>query len=424
MNILLLGGGGREHALAWALAKSPVCKALYIAPGNAGTTNNGTNVDIDPTDFEALAKFCPENEIDMVVVGPETPLVAGVVDFFATHKKLQHIPVIGPSKACAQLEGSKAFSKAFMQQHNIPTAAYKEFTAENINDGLAYIDAMNVPIVLKADGLAAGKGVLICESKEEAKASLKEMIVDAKFGDASKTVVIEEFLKGIEFSVFALSDGESYKLLPPAKDYKRIGEGDTGLNTGGMGAVTPLPFVDDALMKKVEERVVKPTLEGLKKAGTPYVGFLYCGLMKVGDDPVVIEYNVRLGDPEAEVLIPLFDSDLVKVFRTIGNKKLGKTDLRFHNKACATIILASGGYPEAYENGKEITGSYEIDDSLIFHAGTRMQNNNIYTNGGRVMAITTIADDLKTAVATSVDNAKRIDFDGKYFRSDIGFDVL
>lgn len=424
MNVLLLGSGGREHAIAWKLSRSPLCKKLFIAPGNAGTRNNGVNVNISATDFDAIAAFCLQEQVDMVVVGPEAPLVEGVVDYFAEHDELKHIPVIGPSKACAQLEGSKAFSKAFMQKYNIPTAAYAEFDADNLADGMAYIDTMSTPIVLKADGLAAGKGVLICMSHEEAKASLEEMIVEAKFGDASKTVVIEEFLHGIEFSVFVLSDGKNYKILPPAKDYKRIGEGDTGLNTGGMGAVTPLPFVSDELMKKVEEQVVIPSLEGMQKEGTPYVGFLYCGLMKVGDEPMVIEYNVRLGDPETEVVIPSMDSDLLDVFKHVGAGTLDSIDVKFTNKACATVVLASGGYPEAYEKGKVITGAYEVEDSLVFHAGTTIQNSSLLTSGGRVLAVTSFGKTLEKAVETSLANARRIEFEGKYFRNDIGADVF
>lgn len=424
MNVLLLGSGGREHAIAWKLSRSPLCKKLFIAPGNAGTRNNGTNINLSATDFDAVSAFCLKEQIDMIVVGPEAPLVEGVADYFAEHENLKHIPVIGPSKACAQLEGSKAFSKAFMQKYNIPTAAYAEFDADSLADGMAYIDQMNTPIVLKADGLAAGKGVLICTTHQEAKASLEEMIVEAKFGDASKTVVIEEFLHGIEFSVFVLSDGKSYTIFPPAKDYKRIGEGDTGLNTGGMGAVTPLSFVSDELMRKVEDDVVIPSLEGLKTDGTPYVGFLYVGLMKVGDEPMVIEYNVRLGDPEAEVVIPSMESDLLDVFKHVGEQKLDEMNVAFSKKACATVVLASGGYPESYEKGKLITGAYEIEDSLVFHAGTEIKDSKLYTNGGRVLTITSFGDTLQNAVKTSLANAKRIGFEGKYFRSDIGADVF
>lgn len=424
MKILLLGSGGREHALAWKISRSPLTTALYIAPGNAGTMNNGTNLDIDPNDFEALKAFVLKESIDMVVVGPEAPLVNGVVDFFTNDSQLKNIPVIGPNKACAQLEGSKAFSKAFMEKYAIPTAKYAQFTAATLNDGLAYIDNMNEPIVLKADGLAAGKGVLICASKDEAKANLQDMIENARFGAASETVVIEEFLEGIEFSVFVITDGDSYKILPPAKDYKRIGEGDTGLNTGGMGAITPLPFVTNELMKKVEEQVVIPTLEGLKQEGTPYTGILYCGLMKVGNNPFVIEYNVRFGDPEAEVLVPAMDSDIVKLFDAMGKKELSSFDLKYTDQACATIILASGGYPEAYEKDKVITGAYEITECLVFHAGTRVHHSNLYTNGGRVLAVTSFGKTLEKAILTSITNAERIDFEGKYFRRDIGFDVL
>ncbi len=424
MNILLLGSGGREHALAWKLSRSPLCKNLWIAPGNGGTRNNGTNVNISATDFDALAAFALEKTIDMVVVGPEDPLVLGVVDYFKAAPSLQHIPVIGPDKLGAQLEGSKAFAKQFMMKYNVPTAGYMEFDSTNVNDGLAYINSLTPPIVLKADGLAAGKGVLIIQDKEEAKAALKDMILESRFGDASKKVVIEEFLDGIEFSVFVLTDGTSYKILPPAKDYKRVGEGDTGLNTGGMGAISPVPFVTEELMRVVEETVVKPTIAGIKAEGMDYKGFVYIGLIKVGDEPKVIEYNCRLGDPETEVVIPLLETDLVKLFRAVAGGYLGEEELEFKDEHCATIMLVSGGYPGEYEKGQHITGAYEIEDSLIFHAGTKEHDSMLYTNGGRVIAVTSFGKTLKAALETSLKNAHRIHFDGKNYRKDIGYEFL
>lgn len=424
MNILLIGSGGREHALARKLAESPLCEKLFIAPGNAGTRNNGTNVNIGVTDFDAMFTLVQQENIEMIVVGPEIPLVEGVVDYFAAKPETAAIPVIGPSKAAAQLEGSKSFAKAFMARHNVPTAQYMEVTAENLGDGLAHIDASNTPIVLKADGLAAGKGVLICQTKEEAKAELQDMIQNQRFGDASAKVVIEEFLDGIEFSVFALSDGDHYQLFPAAKDYKRIGEGDTGLNTGGMGAVTPLAFVDDELMQKVEERVVIPSLQGMKAEGNPFVGFLYCGLIKVGNEPYVIEYNARLGDPETEVLIPSLESDLVEVFTAVGNKTLDSYRLHFTDKACATIIMAAGGYPGSYEKGKPITNLEAVNTSIVYHAGTKEAEGQIVTSGGRVLAVTSFGKTLQDAVATSLKNVDLIQFEGKTFRRDIGQDVF
>ncbi len=424
MNILLLGSGGREHALAWKLSRSPLCRNLWIAPGNGGTRNVGTNVNISATDFDALADFALEKEIEMIVVGPEDPLVLGVVDYFKGKPALQHIPVIGPDAQGAQLEGSKAFAKQFMMKYNVPTAGYKEFDATNVNDGLAYIDSLTPPIVLKADGLAAGKGVLIIQDKEEAKAALKDMILESRFGEASKKVVIEEFLDGIEFSVFVLTDGTSYKILPPAKDYKRVGVADTGLNTGGMGAISPVPFVTEELMRKVEEQVVKPTIAGIKAEGMDYKGFVYVGLIKVGEEPKVIEYNCRLGDPETEVVIPLLETDLVKLFLAVAGGYLSEEELEFKNEHCATIMLVSGGYPGDYEKGKVIKGDHDIEDSLIFHAGTKADDGKLVTNGGRVIAVTSLGATLQDALNTSLANAHRIEFDGKNYRKDIGYEFV
>jgi phosphoribosylamine---glycine ligase len=423
MNVLLLGSGGREHAFAWKVAQSKRLTKLFIAPGNAGTESCGTNVSLNPNDFEQVKKFTLENNIEMVIVGPEDPLVRGIYDFFLKDDKLKNIPVIGPSKAGAQLEGSKAFSKKFMMRHHIPTAQYGEFNQQNIEDGFRFIEAMNEPVVLKADGLAAGKGVIIAATKEEAKATLKEMIVEAKFGESSATVVIEEFLKGIEFSVFVLTDRKSYKILPVAKDYKRISEGDTGLNTGGMGAVTPLPFVNDVLMKKVEEKIIKPTLAGLKNENIVYKGFIYFGLIKVGDEPLVIEYNCRMGDPETEVVIPMLENDLLELLAAVGNETLESVSVQIKEGACATVVMVSGGYPGDYEKGKAISGLELVKNSVIFHAGTAKKDGQIVTNGGRVLAITSIGNTLPDALAASRANAEKIQFEGKYFRNDIGFDV-
>ncbi len=424
MKLLLLGSGGREHAFAWKLSRSPLCEKLFIAPGNPGTASCGTNIDLNPNDFEKVKAFVLEQNIEMVVVGPEEPLVLGIYDFFTADAQLKNIPVIGPSKAGAQLEGSKAFSKKFMQRHNIPTARYGEFNRENFSEGEKFIDAMNEPIVLKADGLAAGKGVIISPTKAEAKAVLKEMILDEMFGASSATVVIEEFLKGIEFSVFALTDGKDYLILPIAKDYKRIGEGDTGLNTGGMGAVTPLPFVDESLMKKVEAQIIKPTVAGLKEEGIVYKGFIYFGLIKVGDEPFVIEYNCRMGDPETEVVLPMLDNDLVKLFVAVAEGKLEHKAIRIKPGACCTVVLVSGGYPGNYEKGKIIINNNTVSESIVFHAGTAMKDEQLVTNGGRVMAITSFGENLKDALSRSLDIASNISFEGKNFRNDIGFDVV
>ncbi|WP_282775853.1 phosphoribosylamine--glycine ligase [Phaeodactylibacter xiamenensis] len=422
MNILLLGSGGREHAFAWKMSQSPLCKALFIAPGNAGTAQHGTNVALSPNDFEAVGAFVLEKEISMVVVGPEEPLVRGIYDYFKADDALKQVRVIGPSAQGAKLEGSKAFAKAFMQQRDIPTAAYAEFTPETLEEGLSYIDRHDLPIVLKADGLAAGKGVLILNDRAEAKAELKAML-SGKFGEASERVVIEAFLDGIEFSVFVLTDGKSYKILPIAKDYKRIGEGDTGLNTGGMGAISPVPFVDDTLLKKVENWIVSPTLTGLKELEAPYEGFIFLGLIKVGEDPYVIEYNCRMGDPETEVVFPRLKSDLVELLAAIGDGTLESKKLEVEEQSAATVFLVSGGYPEAYEKGKIITGLEQVEGSLILHAGTKTEDGAVKTNGGRVLALTSLAGNYKEAVKQSLENAARVQFEGKYYRTDIGFDL-
>jgi len=422
MNILLLGSGGREHAFAWKMSQSPLCKALFIAPGNAGTAQHGTNVALSPNDFEAVGAFVLEKEISMVVVGPEEPLVRGIYDYFKADDALKQVRVIGPSAQGAKLEGSKAFAKAFMQQRDIPTATYAEFTPETLEEGLSYIDRHDLPIVLKADGLAAGKGVLILNDRAEAKAELKAML-SGKFGEASERVVIEAFLDGIEFSVFVLTDGKSYKILPIAKDYKRIGEGDTGLNTGGMGAISPVPFVDDTLLKKVENWIVSPTLTGLKELEAPYEGFIFLGLIKVGEDPYVIEYNCRMGDPETEVVFPRLKSDLVELLAAIGDGTLESKKLEVEEQSAATVFLVSGGYPEAYEKGKIITGLEQVEGSLILHAGTKTEDGAVKTNGGRVLALTSLAGNYKEAVKQSLENAARVQFEGKYYRTDIGFDL-
>ena len=422
MNILILGSGGREHTFAYKIAQSNLCDTLFVAPGNAGTAQIATNVALGVTDFEAIKALVLKENIEMVVVGPEDPLVQGVYDFFKTDDQLKHVAVIGPSKEGATLEGSKERAKEFMIAHKIPTAAYESFTAATLTQGQAFLETLQAPYVLKADGLAAGKGVLIIQDLDEAKEELAKML-DGKFGDASTTVVIEEFLDGIELSVFVLTDGKEYKILPTAKDYKRIGEGDKGLNTGGMGAVSPVPFVDEALMQKIEERIVKPTIDGLAKENIEYKGFVFIGLIKVGDDPKVIEYNVRMGDPETEVVLPRIQSDLVQLFKAVSEGTLSNETLEIDERSATTVMVVSGGYPEAYEKGKVISGVDTIEDSIVFQAGTTHKDGNIVTNGGRVIAITSFDDNFKEAIKKSYQNIEKLHFDRMYYRTDIGFDL-
>ncbi|TYB78775.1 phosphoribosylamine--glycine ligase [Bizionia myxarmorum] len=423
MNILILGSGGREHTFAWKLKQSPLCRSLFVAPGNSGTDAIAENVAISVTDFEAIKTLVLDKKIDMVVVGPEDPLVQGIHDFFLNDEALKHISVIGPEKAAAELEGSKEFAKEFMIRHNIPTAAYESFSAETVEAGYAFLETLNPPYVLKADGLAAGKGVLILNDLAEAKAELKSMLVDAKFGEASTKVVIEEFLDGIELSCFVLTDGKNYKILPTAKDYKRIGEGDTGLNTGGMGAVSPVPFATPEFLNKIEEQVVKPTINGLQKDKLPYKGFVFIGLIKVGDEPKVIEYNVRMGDPETEVVLPRLKNDLVEIFQAIANQTLDTITIEIDERAATTIMLVSGGYPEAYEKGKEITGLNKLENVLAFHAGSIIKDDKVITSGGRVMAITSYGSTYDEALKKSYQNIDKLHFDKMYYRKDIGFDL-
>lgn len=423
MTILLLGSGGREHALAWKMLQSNKCKKLFVAPGNAGTGSIASNVNLKITDFEAIKSFALSENVEMVVVGPEDPLVNGIFDFFQNDSDLKNIPVIGPSKKGAQLEGSKEFAKEFLVKHNIPTAGYESFTKETVEKGCAFLETLQPPYVLKADGLAAGKGVLIINDLEEAKQELRNMLVDAKFGKASSKVVIEEFLDGIELSCFVLTDGKNYKILPTAKDYKRIGEGDTGLNTGGMGAVSPVPFADEILLEKIENRIVIPTIEGLKKDNIKYKGFVFIGLINVKGEPIVIEYNVRMGDPETEVVIPRLESDLVELFQAVANEKLDEINLKVTDKSAATIMVVSGGYPEKYINGKEISGLETVHDSIVFHAGTKNDNYKIITNGGRVLAVTSLGENFEEAIKKSYQNIEKLHFDTMYYRKDIGFDL-
>jgi phosphoribosylamine--glycine ligase len=424
MNILLLGSGGRESAFAWKLAQSPKCQQLFIAPGNAGTSQYGTNVNIKATDFEALGRFALENGIDLLLVGPEEPLVKGIHDFFLADEKLKSIPVIGPQREGAQLEGSKDFSKEFMFRNNIPTAASKTFTRETLQEGFEYLATQGLPIVLKADGLAAGKGVLICTSLEEAQKELIEMLTQAKFGDASSKVVVEQFLQGIELSVFVLSDGEHYKVLPEAKDYKRIGEGDTGLNTGGMGSVSPVPFADVAFMQKVTDRVIIPTVEGLKKENIPYKGFIFIGLMNCEGEPYVIEYNCRMGDPETESVMLRIESDFADLLLGVAEGNLDKKELIISGKTAATVVCVAGGYPGEYLKNKVITGTENVRESIVFHAGTSMKGEDVITTGGRVLAISSLQDNMFGALQQATADASRIYYDGMYFRKDIGFDLL
>ncbi|WP_298878405.1 phosphoribosylamine--glycine ligase [uncultured Polaribacter sp.] len=424
MNVLILGSGGREHAFALKLQESNKIKQLFVAPGNAGTDKIATNININPTDFKAVKKTVLENDIKMVVVGPEAPLVEGVHDFFLADSDLKNIPVIGPKKDGALLEGSKDFSKQFMQKHGVPTARYQSFTKDNLQDGFAFLETLEPPFVLKADGLAAGKGVLILNSLDEAKSELEEMVSNQKFGEASATVVIEEFLKGIELSVFVLTDGKNYKILPSAKDYKRIGEGDTGLNTGGMGAISPVPFADDAFLNKVEELVVKPTITGLQKDGIDYRGFIFIGLMNDNGNPSVVEYNVRMGDPETEVVLPRIESDLFDLFEGVANQNLNEKSFSVTNKTATTVMLVSGGYPEAYEKGKEMTGFNDVQNSIVFHAGTTIKDDKVVTSGGRVMAVTSFGSTIQEALEKSYKSIDKIHFDKMNYRKDIGFDLV
>ncbi|MEO6612591.1 MAG: phosphoribosylamine--glycine ligase [Chitinophagaceae bacterium] len=424
MRILLLGSGGREHALAWKLSQSPLCESLFIAPGNAGTAQCGINLQIGLTDFESIKKACIDEKIDLVIVGPEEPLVKGITDFLISTPALKNMDVIGPGKNCAQLEGSKAFAKAFMVRHNIPTAAYKEFTLDNYAEGVGYLKEHKLPIVMKADGLAAGKGVVICENHLEAFAEFELMIQRAKFGEAGKRVVVEQFLKGVEMSVFVLMDGKNYVILPEAKDYKRIGEGDKGPNTGGMGAVSPVPFATDILKKKIEEKVIRPTVEGLKKEGLEYRGFIFFGLMIENNEPYMIEYNCRMGDPETEVVIPRLKTDLVELLAAASEQQLDKIKIETDPRTACTVVAVSGGYPGDYQKGYEIKGLEDInpDDSMLFHMGTTTGNGKPVTNGGRVFCITSYGKSVFDAVEISKEEMQKVTFTGMEFRGDIGYE--
>lgn len=424
MRILLLGSGGREHAFAWKMAQSSAIDKLFIAPGNAGTRQHGTNVDINPNDFEAIKTFVLENEINMVVVGPEDPLVNGIVDFFEADDALKNIPVIGPNAKAAQLEGSKDFAKQFMEKHSIPTAKYGTFTKDTLDEGYKFLEKMKAPYVLKADGLAAGKGVLILDNLADAKKELKSMLAEAKFGDASSRVVIEQFLIGIELSCFVITDGDAYKILPEAKDYKRIGEGDKGLNTGGMGAISPVPFANPTFLEKIKNQIIIPTVKGLKEDGITYKGFIFFGIINVKNEPFVIEYNCRMGDPETEVVIPRLKSDLLDLFEGVATGTLSECDVQFDERSASTVMMVSGGYPEAYEKGKQIFGINSVTDSIIFHAGTAADGPAVTTNGGRVLAATSYGKNLESALKKSYASIEKIEFDKAFFRKDIGFDVL
>lgn len=423
MNVLILGSGGREHAFAWKIAQSSQIDKLFIAPGNAGTAQEGTNVDLAVDDFEGIKDFCIKEKIDTVMVGPELPLVMGIHDYFLATEEIKHISIIGPNKKAAQLEGSKDFSKRFMKRHNIPTARYQTFTKDTLEEGYKFLSSLKPPYVLKADGLAAGKGVVILNELEAAKHELSSMLADAKFGEASARVVIEEFLDGIELSVFVVTDGRSYKKLPEAKDYKRIGEGDTGLNTGGMGAISPVPFANQSFMDKIENQVIIPTIKGLHKDNIDYQGFIFFGIINVKNDPFVIEYNCRMGDPETEVVIPRLKSDILELFEGVATRTLSERDVEFDDRTAATVMMVSGGYPDAYEKEKTITGLTGIHDSIVFHAGTKKDGPTVLSAGGRVLAVTSYGKNMATALQTSYDNVQKINFDKAYYRKDIGFDL-
>jgi phosphoribosylamine--glycine ligase len=423
MNILIIGGGGREHTIAWKLLQSPNCGKLFVAPGNAGTHEIAVNLDLGVNDFDGIKEAVLNHEIQMVIVGPEDPLVQGIHDFFLEDEQLKNIIVVGPQKAAATLEGSKEFAKEFMKAHNIPTAKYDSFTSETVEEGCNFLETMKPPYVLKADGLAAGKGVLILEDIDEAKDELRQMLVGQKFGAASQKVVIEEFLDGIELSCFVLTDGKNHLTLPMAKDYKRIGEGDTGLNTGGMGAISPVPFASDEFIKKIEERIIKPTMDGFQKSNLPFKGFVFIGLIKVGNDPMVIEYNVRMGDPETEVVFPRVKNDCVELFKAIGSQTLDQHELEIDPRSATTIMAVSGGYPEAYQKGKTITGIDSVDESVVFHAGTKVVSKEVKTSGGRVLAVTSYGKDHKEALSKSYESLEKINFEEMYYRKDLGFDL-